>query len=40
VFFDKYEFRALHAFMIIDGLSTNVEVMRELEKFLLENVKK
>ena len=38
VFFDNKEYRAMHAFMIIDGISTNVKVLSELEKFLAENV--
>ena len=34
IFFDDKEFRAMHAFMIIDGIITNVKVLEELEKFL------
>ena len=34
VFFDDKEFRAVHAFMIIDGISTNVKVLEELRKFI------
>ena len=36
VFFDNKEYKAMHAFMIIDGISTNVKVLNELEKFLNE----
>lgn len=34
VFFDDKEYRAMHAFMTIDGISTNIKVLEELKKFL------
>jgi len=34
VFFDDKEYKAMHAFMIIDGISTNIKVLSELKKFL------
>ena len=39
VFFDDKEYRAMHAFMAIDGIATNVEVLRKVEEFLAGNVK-
>lgn len=39
VFFDDKEYKAMHAFMAVDGISTSMTVLKELEKFLLENVK-
>lgn len=34
VFFDDTEYKAMHAFMIIDGIDTNVKVLAELKKFI------
>ena len=34
VFFDDKEYKAMHAFMIIDGIDTNVKVLTELKKFI------
>lgn len=34
LFFPKKELRAMHAFMIFDGLETNVRTMNHIEKFL------
>ena len=38
VFFDKDEFKAIHAYMIIDGISTNVKTLDRIEHFLREVV--
>lgn len=34
LFFPKKELRAMHAFMIFDGLETNVKTLKNIEKFL------
>lgn len=34
LFFAKKELRAMHAYMIFDGLETNVETLNHIEKFL------
>lgn len=39
VFFDDKEYKAMHAFMVVDGISTNVKVLSELENFLAETTK-
>lgn len=36
LFFDKSELRAVHAYMIFDGLATNVETLKAINKFLIE----
>lgn len=38
VFFNKDEFKAMHSYMIIDGISTNVKTLHEIKKFLKEVV--
>ena len=34
VFFDEKEFKAMHAFMTVDGISTNIEVLEKTKDFL------
>lgn len=36
LFFEKRELRAMHAYMIFDGLGTNVETLERVDKFLQE----
>jgi len=36
LFFDKDEYKAVHAYMIFDGLSTNVQTLQKVESFLKE----
>ena len=36
LFFEKDEFKSMHAYMIFDGLSTNVETLTQVERFLKE----
>jgi len=38
LFFEKKEKRAFHAYMIFDGLQTNVKTLEQIEKFLKEVV--
>lgn len=37
-FFGKKEFRAMHAYMVFDGLATNIETLKCFEDFLREKV--
>ncbi len=36
IFFEKDEYKAMHAYMIIDGISTNIKTLDEIDKFLGE----
>ena len=36
IFFDKNEFKALHSYMIVDGISTNVKTLSKIKNFLME----